>query len=137
MLDAARRMLAGERLYTDLIDLNPPFVFWLSEPAILISRLGVDPADVLRVMVLLILGAMLVLAWPLTRDAPALRAGFVLFAFAIPLGHFAEREHLIFGLMVPALCALWLAARRAGRRPTESGVPRSACPSLARARSCP
>ncbi|HEU4829251.1 MAG TPA: hypothetical protein VFT04_08640 [Gemmatimonadales bacterium] len=100
MLDAARRMLAGERLYADLIDLNPPFVFWLSQPAVLIARLGFDPADVLRVMVLLILGGMLALAWPLTREAPAVRAGFVLFAFAIPLGHFAEREHLIFGLMV-------------------------------------
>ena len=100
MLDAARRMLAGERLYADLIDLNPPFVFWLSQPAIVISRLGADPADVLRVFVLAILGAMLLLVWPLTREAPAIRAGFVLFAFALPLGHFAEREHLIFGLMV-------------------------------------
>src|SRR5688500_13573304 len=51
MLDAARRMLAGERLYAGLIDLNPPFVFWLSELAIVISRIGVDPADVLRVIV--------------------------------------------------------------------------------------
>jgi hypothetical protein len=113
MLDAARRMLAGERLYTDLIDLNPPFVFWLSQPAIAISRLGLDPADVLRVFVLLILAAMLALAWPLTRDAPAIRTGFVLFAFAIPLGHFAEREHLIFGLMVPYVA---LMSGRAGER---------------------
>ncbi|HEX6091583.1 MAG TPA: hypothetical protein VFZ13_15610 [Gemmatimonadales bacterium] len=116
MLDAARRMLAGERLYAELIDLNPPFVFWLSQPAILLSRLGFDPADVLRVFVLLILAAMLALAWPLTRDAPAIRAGFVLFAFAIPLGHFGEREHLIFGLMLPYVA---LMSGRAGER--ESG----------------
>ena len=112
MLDAARRMLAGERLYADLIDLNPPFVFWLSQPAIVLSRLGVDPADVLRVMVLLILVVMLALAWPLTRNAPSLRAGFVLFAFAIPLGHFAEREHLIFGLMVPYVALVSVRAER-------------------------
>lgn len=37
----------------------------------------------------------------------------------------------IFGLMVPALCALWLLARSAGRRGTESGVPRSAWLALA------
>ncbi|HEX6644535.1 MAG TPA: hypothetical protein VF037_07655 [Gemmatimonadales bacterium] len=100
MLDAARRMLAGERLYTDLIDLNPPFVFWLSEAAVLAGRLGFDPADVFRVIVIAILLGMLALAWPLTRDAKAIRAAFVLFAFALPLGHFGEREHLIFGLML-------------------------------------
>jgi hypothetical protein len=94
-------MLGGERLYVDLIDLNPPFIFWLSYPAAFLSGTGLDPTAVFRVLVLAILGAMLLLAIPLTRNTPAIRAGYVIFAFTLPLGHFAEREHLIFGLMLP------------------------------------
>lgn len=116
MLDAARRMLGGERLYADLIDLNPPFVFWLSEPAVLASRLGLHAADAFRVLVLGILAGMLALAWPLTRQAPALRLGFVLFALALPLGHFGEREHLIFGLILPYVALA--AARAEGENPS-------------------
>jgi hypothetical protein len=100
MLDAAARMLGGAQLYTDLLDLNPPFMFWLSQPAIALAD-GPAAVTVFRVMVILLGAAMLALAWPVTRGMPALRAGYVLTAFALPLGHFGEREHLIYCLVFP------------------------------------
>ena len=100
MLDAAGRMLGGERLYADLIDLNPPFMFWLSEPAAALAD-GAGAVAAFRMMVLALAAAMLVLAWPVSRGQPGLRAGYVLIAFMLPLGHFGEREHVIFCLVFP------------------------------------
>ena len=116
MLHAARRMLGGERLYVDLLDLNPPFMFWLSQPAALLAE-GAGSVTAFRVMVIGLAGAMLALAWPLTRQAPALRAGYVLIAFVLPLGHFGEREHVMFCLIAPyvALALLRAEGGKAGR----------------------
>ncbi len=100
-LDAARRMLGGAGLYRDLIDLNPPFVFWLS---MLPSALGLDGAGTIaafRAGVIALAAASFVLAWPALRGRPVLWAGFVLMALALPLGYFGEREHLLFIMVFP------------------------------------
>ena len=39
VLDVARRMLDGAVLYRDIIDVNPPFIFWASLP---VSAIGGD-----------------------------------------------------------------------------------------------
>ena len=100
VLDIARRMLRGERLYLDLIDLNPPFIFWISQPAVLAGRLGVDPALAFRVLILVILSSSLLLASTIQRDGRAMPAGYVLAAFLLPVVHYGEREHLMLGLLL-------------------------------------
>src|SRR5579862_9448682 len=55
ILDFAVRMVDGDRLYVDLVDVNPPLIFWLNlAPAWVADRLALDPAVVLVVMVLLL-----------------------------------------------------------------------------------
>lgn len=96
-LDVARRILAGATLYTSLIDLNPPFIFWLSLPAAATP----SPVTAYRIVTIGLALAMLAAAWPLTWRQPFLRAGYLLAALALPLGSFGEREHLLFLLMFP------------------------------------
>ncbi len=101
LIDAARRMLGGAVLYRDLIDLNPPFAFWLALP---VAALGLDGAAtiaVFRIGVITLAGSMLLLAWPALRGAPALWAGYLLMVLGLPLGYFGEREHLLAMLVFP------------------------------------
>ncbi len=117
------RWLAGEGLYTDLIDVNPPLIFLLNlVPAAIgaATPLGAVPALLLCVLALGALAVVLAL-----RAAPA--AGPVEAACllaALPLAtvaagyEFAQREHL---MAVAALPYLLAAARRAEGGP---GLPR-------------
>ena len=114
-LDAARRMLAGAGLYRDLIDLNPPFVFWLS---MLPAALGLDGAGTiaaLRVGVIALAAASFLLALPALQGRPVLWTGYLLMALALPLGYFGEREHLLFVLVFPLVA--FEAARGEGYAP--------------------
>src|SRR5258708_4348368 len=62
ILDFAVRMVAGDRLYVDLVDVNPPLIFWLNlAPAWVADRLALDPAVVFVAMVLLLQAASLAL----------------------------------------------------------------------------
>ena len=92
-------MADGERLYVDMLDLNPPFIFWLSLPAALLG--GEDSLTAFRVVVLLVVAFSTVVAWPLTRGMLAFRAGFAVMAAGITIGFFGEREHLLFALVMP------------------------------------
>lgn len=114
VLDAARRMAGGAVLYRDLIDLNPPFIFWLSMPA----AVSPWPALAFRVMVLALQFGALAFAWRATAPMPLLRGGFLLMAVGLPLGHFGEREHLMLGLLFPYVV---LAALRASGEPVPGG----------------
>src|SRR5271163_2273464 len=69
ILDFAVRMVDGERLYVDLVDVNPPLIFWLNlAPAWIAGRFLLDPAGVLVALVLLLQAASLVLCRaPLAR----------------------------------------------------------------------
>ena len=111
VLDVARRMLGGAALYRDIIDVNPPVVFWASLP---IAGLGGDgPGAMLlyRVAVVVTMLAVLGIAWPFITRAPATRAGFLLFALVLPAGYFGQREHLMFALTFPYIAlAAWRAS---------------------------
>ena len=100
-LDVARRMLDGAGLYRDLIDLNPPFIFWLQLPLVVLRLDGVGTIAVFRTAVIAVAGLSLLLAWPAMRGRPALWAGFMLMVVGLPLGYFGEREHLLVMLVFP------------------------------------
>ena len=100
-IDVARRMLDGAGLYRDLIDLNPPFIFWLSLPLAALTLDGAGTIAAFRVSVAVLAGAALLLAWPAVRGRPALWAGFLLMSLGLPLGYFGEREHLLVMMVFP------------------------------------
>jgi len=90
LLDAAARVLAGQRLYVDVVEINPPLVIALNLPAVLAARLlGVSAISAYRAEVALAVLALLLAARPLLRrllpDQPVTRAAlgaavaFVLF----------------------------------------------------------
>jgi hypothetical protein len=111
LLYAAGRILDGARLYTDLIDLNPPFTFLFHLPVVAASRLlHLDVISCFRVFVcglVVLSGAALYLVLRHSEaDAGtrhALAASFLMGSLGLVIGFFGEREHLQLVLMFPYL----------------------------------
>jgi hypothetical protein len=121
ILYCAGRILDGGHLYADLIDENPPWVFWLSAPPVALARaLGVRPILVYNVFVLGLIAIsvgwchrLLRLAWPSAlRSYRVAVCGLLATAFVLlPDGEFGQRENLLIILVMPYLfsAAGWLA----------------------------
>jgi hypothetical protein len=121
ILQFAERMWAGERLYVDLFDINPPMAFWSSLPAVALADLTGLPAPVAFVGTVVAatlgLGAW---AWWLapratgTDGLPVAALAPLLAVFCLvfyPRGAFGQREHLLALLVLPYLV---VAVARAG-----------------------
>ncbi|TDH64079.1 hypothetical protein E2C06_03645 [Dankookia rubra] len=115
VLNFAERMLAGERLYADLIDVNPPLIFVLN---LLPAAIGAwTPLDAVQGLLVCLLGfcalsasMALRLARPGAAPVEAACLGVALPLLALAAGYdFGQREHL---MAVAALPYLFLAARR-------------------------
>lgn len=112
----ARRILAGDRLYTDLIEVNPPLYTYLAIVPSAIARLSnVPAARILQVSILVVALGSSIWAGLLTTRLAGGRPVLVTLAFAVPLLGLAgldlgQREHLMVALTAPYLV---LAARRA------------------------
>jgi hypothetical protein len=128
LLHGAERILDGTRLYTDLIDLNPPFTFLFHTLPVAASRVTrLDVISCFRVFVCaLVLISGLTLLGTLRR-APvsagtwhALTAGFLLGSLGLVVGFFGEREHLQLVLVFPYLALASL--RTAGLKPSRTLV---------------
>jgi hypothetical protein len=120
VLNFAERWLAGERLYRDLIDVNPPLIFVLNLlPAALAAWTPLDPVQALLLCAL----GLCALSWRLTatllrgaagpaRQGPveaAVMHAMVPTICVVAAYDFAQREHL---MAVAALPYCALAARR-------------------------
>lgn len=117
----AQRMVAGERLYIDLIDVNPPMIFWLNLiPAWLAAKTGLAAATLLSGS--LVLGIVASMAFcrrllpdliddigPVGQVLLPVAALFVLLIY--PAHSFAQREHI---LLIAALPYLLASAGRGG-----------------------
>nr|MBA2466525.1 hypothetical protein [Sphingomonas sp.] len=121
LITVSEKLLAGARLYVDVIEPNPPASVWLYLPSVwLAGRSGLHPEAIVAAIfiagALLSLGATLRLAGGLRQPPAALllaaAIGFV--GLILPLGLFAQREHAALLLAFPALAALALVAD--GRR---------------------
>lgn len=120
VLTFAERMLAGEELYADLIDVNPPLIFVLN---LLPAALGAwSPLGAVPAVLLCLLGLCALSSWLTLRLCrPAAPVEGACLAVAVPLltlaaGYdFGQREHL---MTVAALPYLFLAARRIEGRAT-------------------
>jgi hypothetical protein len=119
----SEKMLDGQRLYTDLIELNPPASTFLYLPAVALARaLGLAPEIVVDALVLIGALVSLAIAGDIVRryrllDVPQSRtAGALTFAALIilPAQTFGEREHIALIAVLPAL-ALWGARANGGK----------------------
>lgn len=122
LLDAGARVLDGQRLYIDVVEINPPLIVVLNAAIVGAARaLGVPAIVVYRVGTTAVLLAVLLTAWMIfpgmAAESTGLRRTFVLLsAFALfPLAgqDFGEREHLVLALLIPYL--LLTTARSASR----------------------
>ncbi len=123
VLSFAERMVGGERLYTDLIDVNPPLVFLLNLPPAWLA--AVTPLDGVQALLLFLLafsGVVAAMCWKLAPPRGAAEAAMLLALLPLALllaGYdFGQREQM---MAAAALPYLFLAERRIeGRGP---GVP--------------
>jgi hypothetical protein len=117
LLVVGERMLDGQHLYRDIVEINPPMAAFAYLPGVALARaLGVDPRHVIDVQLLLLAGACLLAASRILLLSPALArmkwTPFAVWAAAIvtilPMYVFGQREHIATLTFIPALavCAL-------------------------------
>lgn len=108
------RMLDGQRLFRDIVEINPPMAPFAYLPGVALARLlGVDPRHVIDAQLLLLAAASLFAASRILRlspaTAPSLSGAFAVWAAAIvtilPMHVFAQREHIALLTLLPALAA--------------------------------
>ncbi len=115
ILSFAQRMVQGERLYRDLIDVNPPVIFWLSLPPAAfaaLTGLGITSAMSAWTGCLIVLTAVLALR-VYGRPSPTLVVMVVAAVVVLASHNHSQREHQLVILTLP-----WLAgclARVEGR----------------------
>ena len=129
ILAFAQRMLAGERLYVDLIDVNPPLVFLLSlVPAAVaqwtdLSAPSLLCAGVLGVALISVRLSLQVIAQGRIASYPAVRAlaspALLIALLVLPMHSFAQREHLLAIFTLPYLFA---AGQRLEGKAVSSGL---------------
>ena len=124
----ADRMLDGERLYRDVVEVNPPLIVWLNLPVAALGRAAAVPMELVYGAALLgLIGVSLALAGRLLPEegpwpAPGARHAALLLGLVVllPLAgkDFGEREHLLLILTLPY--TLLVIARAGGRSPGPS-----------------
>src|SRR3569623_2003562 len=116
LITVCQRVLGGDRLYVDIVEVNPPASVWLYLPSVWAAeRFGLRPEAV--VVASFVAGALLSTAFAarLLRRLEDSRPDFLIPAIAfvllvLPMALFAQREHLALILAVPSLAALALNA---------------------------
>ena len=113
LITVNEKMLAGARIYTDVIEVNPPASIWLYTPAVWIAELLHLHAE--AVVAGTFIGAGLLSCVSTLRISERLRqppnatvliAAVAFTALVLPLGTFAQREHAALLLAFPSLAAL-------------------------------
>jgi hypothetical protein len=125
-INAVERTLAGDVLYRDIYEINPPIAYLITAPAVLAAHaVGIDPSTCFLVFVIALALASTRLAVAAARavsgDASfaALLALPLLFAYFIPPGSdFGQREHILAMLLVP----YFIGALGPGRLPRGVGL---------------
>ena len=121
LLVVCERMLDGQHLYRDIIEINPPMAAFAYLPGVALARvLGVDPRHVIDAQLLLLAAASLFAVSRILRLSPSLSKSnwgpFVIWAAAVvtvlPMHVFAQREHMALLTFLPALAVYALRSNR-------------------------
>ena len=115
LITVCERLLAGEHLYIDVIETNPPFSIWLYIPPVALANvMGMPPEFLVHAWTYLATLAGLLFAGMIVRRAgfeeagklfvmaPAIYALLVLF----PGNAFTQREHIGMALLLPMLALM-------------------------------
>jgi len=123
LLVVCERMLDGQHLYGDIIEINPPMAAFAYLPGVALARvLGVDPRHVIDAQLLLLAAASLFAVSRILRLSPSLAklnwGPLVIWAAAVvtilPMHVFAQREHMAMLTFLPTLAVY---AMRSNREP--------------------
>jgi hypothetical protein len=119
LITVNEKMLAGQRLYVDIIEVNPPASIWLYTPFVWLAHaLQLRPEAVIVAAFIAAALATSALALRISahlRRPPNSLIFFALLCFVeqlLPLGTFAQREHAAILLAAPALAALAVLAEK-------------------------
>ena len=117
LITVSERLLAGDRLYVEIVEVNPPASVWLYLPLVWIAALlGARPEAVVAGAFLIAGCASVAATVTLAsrfRHAPdprVLAGGLAMVSLVLPMALFAQREHAALLLALPALAALALVA---------------------------
>jgi hypothetical protein len=123
LLVVCERMLDGQHLYGDIIEINPPMAAFAYLPGVALARLlGVDPRHVIDAQLLLLAAASLFTVSRILRLSPSLApvnlGPLAIWSAAVvtilPMHVFAQREHMAMLTFLPALAVY---AMRSNREP--------------------
>ena len=123
LLVICERMLDGQHLYGDIIEINPPMAAYAYLPGVALARLlGIDPRHVIDAQLLLLAAASLFAVSRILRLSPSLApvhwGPLTIWAAAVvtvlPMHVFAQREHMAMLTFLPALAVY---AMRSNREP--------------------
>jgi hypothetical protein len=128
LLHAAGRVAGGARLYTDVVEVNPPLIVWLNVIVVAVARLlHASEITTYRIFVWGLVGLALWLADRMlgslrepddSRYRRGLLLGAALILLALPGPYFGQREHLTLAMVLPWIIAT--AARVRGRPPADA-----------------
>ncbi len=116
ILTEVERALAGQRMYADFLEVNPPGALLIYVPPILLARwLGIEPDVAVNGLILASVVATLAIAGRVLaagrllpdKYRPWLAAGAIMVLAILPTRTFGEREHIGVIALLPflALCA--------------------------------
>src|SRR3954469_6225655 len=117
----SERMLDGQRLFRDIIEINPPMAPFAYLPGVALARLlGVDPRHVIDAQLLSLAAASLFVVSRILRLSPSLPplnwGPLAIWAAAVvtilPMHVFAQREHMAMLTFLPALAVYALRSNR-------------------------
>ena len=117
LITVSERVIAGDRLYVDILEVNPPASVWIYLPLVWaagVAELKAEAFVAAAFMVAALASIFLTLRLASGLDqAPRpmwLVSALLLIALVMPMGLFAQREHLALLLAFPALATLALIA---------------------------
>jgi hypothetical protein len=117
LITVAERVLGGDRLYIDIVEVNPPASVWLYVPLVWAAQLlDLRPeAVVVAAFILAAFGSVAATVRLASRlgDAPPtafLAGGLAFVTLVLPMALFGQREHAALLLAIPAVAALALVA---------------------------
>jgi hypothetical protein len=111
-LTVSERMLDGQRLYVDIIEINPPMAGLVYLPGVALARaIHLSPEVVTDGLIFILIGTSLVLTWMVVRPSSlrdrfaggALAVWAVVLLAVLPMYDFGQREHLALVAILPVL----------------------------------
>lgn len=115
LLEATRQWLGGAVLYRDIMEINPPLIFYLTAPALFLSNLlNTTPTTAFIILICVAAGCSLIWCERLLRrilEISAVNRYLIVIACLLglifsPAGNFGQREHLFVIFALPYLMAV-------------------------------